>query len=71
MFTLTIETDNAAFGDDYRAEIARLLRSIATRLENGTSANCGRLYDHNGNHVGDYRDTSASSPAPLVDSHRL
>lgn len=51
MFTLQIATDNAAFeGDDRKTEIARILRDVADRLEQGKFV--GRLLDVNGNHVG-------------------
>lgn len=33
MFTLTIDTDNAAFDDDPGAEVARILRSVADRVD--------------------------------------
>ena len=59
MFTLTIETHNAAFGEtdsEVAAEIAKIMRHIAGKVEAG--ADSGRIYDHNGNHVGDYRLTT-------------
>lgn len=55
MFTLTIETDNEAFtagalGD----EVARILRKVADRAEEGLSLGVdgGKLMDANGNSVG-------------------
>lgn len=51
MFKIEIETGNAAFEDDSRNyELARILRQIAERLENGENA--GRVLDYNGNKVG-------------------
>lgn len=49
-FTVTIDTDNAAFsGDDSGAELARILRAVAARVEDG--ADDGVEYDINGNRV--------------------
>lgn len=50
MFTLRIETDNEAFTDSPKAEIARILRETADRLESGRYVN--KLRDLNGNTVG-------------------
>ena len=51
MFYLNIETDNAAFTDDApEAEIARILRRIAERVERGEQS--GDIMDVNGNRVG-------------------
>lgn len=50
MFKLTIKTDNAAFTDDPDAEVARILRAAADRVENGEMP--GALRDINGNTVG-------------------
>jgi hypothetical protein len=50
MFTLSIETDNAAFADDPKAEIARILRETADKLETGRYVD--KLRDGNGNTVG-------------------
>lgn len=51
---------NAAFQEDFggdpETEVARILRSAADRIENG-SLNAGSLYDVNGNKVGQYRVT--------------
>ena len=51
-FRVTIGTGNAAFDDDSngRDEVARILRSIATSLEDGTEG--GAIFDINGNRVG-------------------
>lgn len=54
MFTLKIETDNAAF-DDQNAfhEVARILRETAGKVESWERE--GALYDVNGNRVGAFR----------------
>ena len=59
MFTLTIKTGNAAFanedGDAYSRdrEIARLLRKVAKRLEDGDGGvELETIIDSNGNVVG-------------------
>lgn len=53
MFKLEIETGNAAFDDEGAAyEIARILRALADRIENGDSA--GSVRDVNGNKVGHF-----------------
>ena len=66
MFTLTIETDNAAFRDESRAdssgdapldkeavEVRRILTAVIRRLEKGYSR--GHLTDINGNDVGEWK----------------
>lgn len=61
MFTLTITTGNAAF-DDTGAELARILRKLADRLEtevtNRGHADEGGLMDFNGNTVGSWSLTA-------------
>ena len=53
MFYLNIKTDNAAFSDDaFEAEIARILRRVADRVERGEQS--GGILDVNGNGVGDW-----------------
>lgn len=53
MFTLNIETDNAAFQDgDTHAEITRILRDVTERIEAG--ADRGPIRDINGNTVGSF-----------------
>lgn len=49
--TVSIASDNAAFDPDPGAELARILRNLADRIETGTP---GRftLHDVNGNRVG-------------------
>lgn len=58
MFTLTIKTGNAAFGEgDYERdrEIARILRAAAKTLEDGNGGvTVHNLRDSNGNHVGKF-----------------
>ena len=63
-FTLTIKCDNAAFHEDdgeatsgaLGAEIARILRTLGGRLEQGADAeDSGYLFDGNGNKVGGWR----------------
>jgi len=52
MFTLEIETENAAFKDNLPSyEIARILRVLATRIEGSITVD-GDLHDVNGNLVG-------------------
>lgn len=53
-FSLEFNTDNAAFGDDdaeHGAEVARILRDIAARCEDGPPI-VGVIRDVNGNRVG-------------------
>jgi hypothetical protein len=54
-FKLEIETGNAAFGDsdaERGAEIARILRDVALRLDKGDEY--GVIHDSNGNRVGEF-----------------
>ena len=52
-FTMQMDTENAVFADDPAAEIARILRKLADRIESaGNSDTGGRLLDANGNAVG-------------------
>lgn len=63
LFQLTIDCENAAFGDDdpdaWAREVARILVATAQRLveSSHTEAIAGtrRVRDINGNHVGTYR----------------
>ena len=50
MFTITIETGNAAF-EYAEYELARILRKYADEIENGSHIN-RPLFDINGNKVG-------------------
>lgn len=56
-FTLDISTDNAAFEDEPAAEVARILRRIADKLEQGQRD--GIAADVNGNRCGSFHLTSA------------
>lgn len=51
-FTLTIDIDNAAFDPDPTAELARILRQTAARVEAGATNGAAR--DINGNRVGTF-----------------
>jgi hypothetical protein len=51
-FALTINCTNAAFDDDPRPEIARILRELADRLDGGITQ--GGVHDVNGNTVGTF-----------------
>lgn len=53
-FTLTMDTGNSAFENDEGGEVARILRVAADRIEHGRT-DVGRLWDANGNTVGEYR----------------
>lgn len=50
MFTVKINTDNAAYTNDPEYEIASNLKEIAAELDFGVRR--GRVMDHNGNAVG-------------------
>ena len=53
MFTVTIETDNAAFNDDPGAELADILGKLADTVRTtGLSGYNGKVRDTNGNTVG-------------------
>jgi hypothetical protein len=57
VFTVTIKTDNAAFGesDEEKAqEVARILRGLANDLEFVFPDGNRGLYDYNGNRVGSF-----------------
>lgn len=54
MFTLEIDTGNAAFADAPATEIARILREVARTLEDG-GYTAKLLHDVNGNCVGSWR----------------
>lgn len=54
-FIVRLEADNAAFDEDPRYEIARILRDIADRVENGCELNLHQnARDINGNPVGTF-----------------
>jgi len=50
MFKLEIKTENAAFTDDPRGEIARILEELVSKVRNGYDPSV--LLDYNGNKVG-------------------
>lgn len=60
--SLKLDCDNDAFAEDRAAEIARVLRRTAERIEKGQGEHCalinsglpsnGWLFDHNGNSCG-------------------
>lgn len=50
-FVVSFDTDNAAF-EDYSGEIARILRAVADKVENGVLR--GTILDFNGNGIGSY-----------------
>jgi hypothetical protein len=57
-FRLRIDTGNAAFDDDNRyAEVARILRALADRLDDRPGQTGGLVVDINGNNVGTWRFT--------------
>lgn len=61
MLRLEIETGNAAFADGGQAaEVARILRQAASKIERGSHS--GPLHDLNGNTVGRY-DLERAAPA--------
>lgn len=51
-FTIEIDCDNTAFDDSPQAEIIRILREAADRLEVAPYEKSIVLSDINGNHVG-------------------
>jgi len=57
---LEVQCDNAAFGDAFEGELARILRVAADRIEQG--ADRGHLRDANGNTVGTFKLTE---PRPV------
>ena len=52
MFALSIETENEAFTNGDGEEIARILKEVASQVENGKKF--GVLIDINGNEVGNW-----------------
>ena len=51
VFSLTIECDKAAFEDD-PDQLAKLLRQVADRVDDGQRQQSGSVRDANGNKVG-------------------
>lgn len=62
---LSMELGNDAFADDAASEVARILRVLADRIEQGLPDEPIRLRDINGNTVGQALIT-ASASAPVV-----
>lgn len=56
---IEIKMDNAAFGDDPNAELARILRELAEQAENGLRIRT--LFDINGNRVGRFEISGGAS----------
>jgi hypothetical protein len=54
-----IVMDNAAFADDLRAELAWILRQLASKIADGAGEH--RLHDSNGNAVGSFRTVEGSA----------
>jgi hypothetical protein len=54
-FTLTIDCDNSAFGDDPVPEVGSLLRQAADKV--AMTSGVGTLRDSNGNTVGRFHFT--------------
>jgi len=52
MFTLSIETENDAFTNGESEEIARILKEVASQVENGKDF--GTITDINGNMIGNW-----------------
>lgn len=65
MFSLIINTDNAAFEGAEAAETARILREVAARLERGQLDGIAR--DLNGNKAGEFRLNAATALAEHLD----
>ena len=58
MVTIKIDTGNVAFdGEDLEVEVARILRWLATKVETSQLSAPIKIYDHNGNPVGELRVT--------------
>lgn len=63
-FTLQLSTDNEAFADDPAPELARILRSVADRIERGDDISMFQtIHDANGNDVGRFAHKPASYSA--------
>lgn len=52
-FSLTVDMGNAAFDEAPSPELARILRDVATRVEDGERE--GAVRDVNGNKVGTFK----------------
>ena len=62
MFTLRIETKNAAFSDDPAYEVIRILGEVIERI--GADATEGRVHDEHGNCVGTFKLTGTPRVTP-------
>jgi hypothetical protein len=51
-FEMSVCLENAAFEDEPMTELARILRTVARRLEDGNFKDANTVYDENGNRVG-------------------
>ena len=51
-FKLEIEMDNAAFEDDWRVEVERILHDVSNKIFNQDMPNPLKIRDVNGNLVG-------------------
>lgn len=58
-FTLSVDTENAAFEDEFdaRFEMGQILRKIAKRVEDGDfhPGHTMSILDSNGNRIGSYK----------------
>ncbi len=52
MFTLSFETDNAAFDENPTDEVIRILQDVKEKIDIGLKE--GPVYDINGNNVGKF-----------------
>lgn len=70
-FTLTIDTDNAAFEDGAGDEIARICRDVAGRVEGLANTDFrGGVSDFNGNTVGRFQLAEKAFACPFECGHR-
>jgi hypothetical protein len=58
MFKLAFETDNAAFDDNFRGEVSRILSDIANRVMWDTILRGDTIRDINGNTIGHWSLTT-------------
>ncbi len=61
MITIEIETDNDAFGQSAparRHEVARILKNLASKIEQDMAYDDMKLRDINGNTVGKYHEVN-------------
>jgi hypothetical protein len=64
MLQLTIKTENLAFQPSEGYEVARILKELATKIENDLNFTelCQPLRDLNGNTVGYYKTWTETTP---------